>query len=52
VDYRGLNRITKKNRYSLPLISKTINRLKGIKFFIKLDLKDIYYRLRICEGDK
>jgi hypothetical protein len=28
VDYRGLNAITKKNRYPLPLISETLNRLR------------------------
>jgi transposase InsO family protein len=52
VDYRGLNRITKKNRYPLPLISETMDRLKGAKLFTKLDLKDAYHRLRIREGDE
>jgi len=38
VDYRGLNTITVKNRYSLPLISKTLNRLSRTKVFSKLDI--------------
>lgn len=28
IDYWGLNIIIKKNRYPLPLISKTLNRLR------------------------
>jgi len=52
VDYRGLNKVTKKNRYPLPLISETLDRLVGAKVFTKLDLKDAYHRLRIREGDE
>ena len=43
VNYRELNKIMKKNRYSLLLINEIINRLVKIRRFIKLDLKDIYY---------
>ena len=52
VDYRGLNKVTIKNRYSLPLISKMLDRLSGAKVYTKLDLRDAYYRLRIKKGDK
>ena len=38
VDYRGLNNITVKNRYALPLISELINRLSSARIFTKLDL--------------
>ncbi len=31
VDFRGLNQITKKNRYPLPLISESIDRLAGAR---------------------
>jgi transposase InsO family protein len=44
--------VTKKNRYPLPLISETLDRLVGAKAFTKLDLKDAYHRLRIKEGDE
>jgi hypothetical protein len=43
IDYRGLNAITKKNRYLLPLISETLNRLRRAIVFSVLDLKDAYY---------
>jgi hypothetical protein len=49
VDYRGLNAITVKNRYHIPLISELLDRLHGAKVFSKLDLLDAYYRIRIKE---
>jgi hypothetical protein len=47
MDYRDLNAIIKKNRYLLPLISETLNRLGRVKVFSILDLKDAYYRIPI-----
>ena len=52
VDYRGLNRVTVKNRHSLPLISKTLNRLSGARRFTRLDLHNAYYRIRIKREDE
>jgi len=50
VDYRGLNKITVKNRTALPLISETLDRLVGAAIFTKFDLKDAYHRIRIQKG--
>ena len=52
MDYRGLNKVTKKNRYPLPLISETLDRIVGAAVFTKLDLKDAYHRLRIKMSDE
>ncbi|TKA33188.1 hypothetical protein B0A50_00741 [Salinomyces thailandicus] len=52
IDYRGLNKITVKNRYPLPLISELMDRLSRASIYTKLDLRDAYYRLRIREGDE
>ena len=52
VEYRGLNKITVKNRYPLPLISEIMDRISGAKYFSKIDVKDAYYRIRIKEGDE
>ena len=52
IDYRGLNSITLKNRYPLPLISELLDRLSGSLIFSKIDLKNAYYRIRIKEGDE
>jgi hypothetical protein len=52
VDYRGLNRVSVKNRYPLPLISEILDRITGAQYFSKIDVKDAYYRIRIKEGDE
>jgi hypothetical protein len=52
INYRGLNSITVKNRYPLPLITEIIDRVSGAQYFSKVDLKDAYYRLRIKVGDE
>ena len=52
VDYRGLNAVTVKNRYPLPLILETLNRLSRAKIFTKLDIISAFNRLRIREGDE
>ena len=52
IDYRGLNAVTVKNRYPLPLISETLNRLSRAKIFTKLDIIAAFNRLRIREGDE
>jgi hypothetical protein len=52
IDYRGLNKLTKKNRYLLLLISETFDRLVDAKRYTKFDLKDVYYRLRIKKEDE
>ena len=52
VDYRGLNEITIKNRYPLPLLQKTLSRLSQVKYYTKLDLRVSYNLVRIAEGEE
>lgn len=52
VDYRGLNAVTVKNRYALPLIPELIDRLSTARIFTKLDLRGAYNLIRIKEGDE
>jgi hypothetical protein len=47
VDYRKLNQLIKKNRYSLSLIEKTLTYLSKTKYFTKLDIRQIFHRIRI-----
>eukprot|EP00063_Salmo_salar_P028034 XP_014002869.1 PREDICTED: RNA-directed DNA polymerase homolog [Salmo salar] len=51
-DYRGLNDITVKNRYPLPLIALAFEPLQGATIFSKLDLWNAYHLVRIREGDE
>ena len=52
MDYRGLNKVTIRNRYALPLISSLLERLSGVKYFTKLDLRGAYNLVRIRPGDE
>jgi hypothetical protein len=52
VDYRGLNKITVKNRHPLPLITESLERLAEARFYTKLDVREAYHRIRIKEGDE
>ena len=52
VDYRGLNNLTIKNQYPLPLIGKSLDWLGRAKQFTQLDLTNAYHWIRICEGNE
>ncbi|GJT39179.1 hypothetical protein Tco_0939044 [Tanacetum coccineum] len=49
IDYRELNRITVRNRYTLPRIDDLFDQLQGVKFFSKIDLRPGYHQLRVKE---
>lgn len=51
IDFRGLNNITVKNKYPLPLINSAFEPLHGATVFTKLDLRNAYHLVRIREGD-
>ncbi|KAL0192325.1 hypothetical protein M9458_010621, partial [Cirrhinus mrigala] len=51
-DYRGLNDITVKNQYPLPLMSSPFDLLQGAEFLTKLDLRNAYHLVRIRKGDE
>jgi hypothetical protein len=51
VDYRGLNKITVKDRYPLPYIEDLLDKLHGGTIFTKLDLASGYHQLRIHPDD-
>ena len=52
IDYRGLNNITVKNRYPLPLMSTAFELLQGACIFSKLDLPNAYHLWRVRQGDE
>ena len=51
-DYRALNAITVKNKYPLPLIPQLISKLRGAKYFTKLDVRWGFNNVRIKDGDE
>jgi hypothetical protein len=52
VDYRGLNKVTIKDRTPLPLMTELRERLAKATIFTLLDLKNGYNLIRIKEGDE
>ena len=52
VDYRALNLGKVKNRYTLPLISELLNRVREARIIAKLDLRNAYPPIQIKEGDE
>ena len=52
VDYQGLNNLTIKNWYPLPLIGKLLDQLGRVRQFTQLDLTNAYHQMRIREENK
>ena len=52
VDFRGLNKISKKDRYPLPLISDLLDSPGKARIYTKIDLRHAYHLVRIREGDE
>ena len=50
VDYRALNQLTRKDRYPLPLINETLERIGKATWFTKLDIIAAFHKIRIAEG--
>ena len=47
-----MNTIMVKDRHPLPRIDEMQDRIRGAKWFTKLDITDAYYWLRIAEGEE
>ncbi len=52
INYRGFNKIIKKNRHPLSFIGETLDRFQKIVIFTKLDDRDVYHRIRIRKRDE
>jgi len=51
-DYCPLNDITRKNAVPIPLILELVDKLLGMRFFTKLDVRWGYNNIRIQEGEE
>ncbi|KAI3451367.1 hypothetical protein Pfo_008032 [Paulownia fortunei] len=51
IDYRELNKITVKNKYTLPRIDDLFDQFQGASVFSKIDLCSGYHQLKIKEED-
>lgn len=49
VDYRGLNKVTKKDAYPLPYVSAILDRLRGARYLSSMDIKSAYWQVSVKE---
>ena len=52
IDFCGLNRISKKNHYPLPLISNLLDSPHKAQVYSKIDLCHAYHLVHIADGDE
>ena len=52
VNYKKFNKIIIKNNYSLSLFLKILKRFTYTKHFIKINIYNAYYKIRIRKDDK
>ena len=52
VDFQGLNRISKKDRYPLPLISDLLDAPRKARVYTKINLRHAYHLVRITARDE
>ena len=52
VDFRGLNKISKKDRYPLLFISDLLTTAGKARLYTTIDLRHAYHLVRIAEGDE
>ena len=51
VDYRALNKVTKKEVFPLPIVEECLDALSGNMWFSKLDATCGYWQVKIKEED-
>jgi len=52
IDFRAINNVSVKDRYPLPLVKETLNNLKGMKYFSKIDIISAFNNVRMKEGQE
>ena len=51
-NFQGINRVSKKDRYPLPLINDLLDAPRKAQIYTKIDLRHAYHLIRIANGNK
>jgi len=52
VDFRSLNRVTKRSSFPLPRIDDTLASMYGCSWFTSLDIKSAYWNIKVAPEDR
>jgi Reverse transcriptase (RNA-dependent DNA polymerase) len=52
INFRGLNKISKKDRYPLPLIADLLDAPKKARIYTKIDLHHAFHLVQVAEGSE
>lgn len=52
VDYRRLNKVTKKDAYPLPYMSSILDKLRNAKYLSSLDIKSAYWQVSVAKESR
>ena len=51
-NYRAINKLTRQDRYPLPLIKETLRAIGDADWYTKVDVASAFHRLRVKAGDE
>ena len=51
-DFRGINRVSKKDQYPLPLINDLLDTPRKVRIYTKIDLRHAYHLVHVANGDE
>ena len=51
IDYRGINAVTKKDKYPIPETAGLLDQLSRAQYFTSLDLRSGYWQVRLKDSD-